>query len=37
MWRITKPDIGDGLEEEIFVIRGILCEKALPPIDEKPK
>jgi hypothetical protein len=32
-WRLTKPSDGsDQLEEIVFRIQGVLCEKDLPPV-----
>jgi hypothetical protein len=36
-WRILKRNVGEEIEEAVFVLQGIIVSKDLPPLREKPK
>jgi hypothetical protein len=35
LWRLTKSDGADGIEEVVAAIQGIICKKDLPPFMER--
>ncbi len=35
LWRLTKSDGADGIEEVVASIQGIMCKKDLPPFVER--